>query len=134
MLLVNGAAGEFHLSSSCICTFAANQSTNERDASIAFGCIQLGIIRLIIRAPLIMASLNGVGLYVVCDIGVICTYFLQYGSTPLMAAALWGHDGCVRHFLDRGADVDHQDEVSALRISPVSLYVKFPCVKRALCE
>ena len=29
--------------------FAANQSTNELHASIAFGCIQLGIIRLIIN-------------------------------------------------------------------------------------
>ena len=29
--------------------FAANQSTNERHASIAFGWIQLGIIRLIIK-------------------------------------------------------------------------------------
>ena len=38
---------------------------------------------------------------------------LQDGYTPLMKASLDGHDGCVQLLLDRGAQIDHQDEVSA---------------------
>ena len=48
---------------------------------------------------------------------------LQYGSTPLMLASFWSHDGCVQLLLDRGAQIDHQNVVSAFRDQPsVSLY------------
>ena len=56
---------------------------------------------------------------------------LQNGDTPLMAAIREGRDGCVEILLDRGAQVDHQNKVSAFGISPVSLPIMFPCVKRA---
>ena len=48
---------------------------------------------------------------------------LQAGYTPLMWASNRGHDGCVQLLLDRGAQIDHQSEVSAFRDQPsVSLY------------
>ena len=48
---------------------------------------------------------------------------LQDGNTPLMEASHGGHDGCVQLLLDRGAQIDHQDKVSAFRDQPsVSLY------------
>ena len=48
---------------------------------------------------------------------------LQYGWTPLIVASFWGHVGCVQHLLDRGAQIDHQNEVSAFRDQPsVNLY------------
>ena len=43
---------------------------------------------------------------------------LQDGYTPLMRASLRGHDGCVQLLLDRGAQIDHQDKVSAFRDQP----------------
>ena len=55
---------------------------------------------------------------------------LQYGYTPLMRASGGGHDGCVQLLLDGGAQIDHQNEVSAFRDQP-SVYIMFPCVKRA---
>ena len=48
---------------------------------------------------------------------------LQGGNTPLMVASLKGRDGCVQLLLDRGAQIDHQNKVSAFRDQPsVSLY------------
>ena len=48
---------------------------------------------------------------------------LQDGDTLLMEASGGGHDGCVQLLLDRGAQIDHQNEVSAFRDQPsVSLY------------
>ena len=48
---------------------------------------------------------------------------LQYGNIPLMLASHSGNDGCVQLLLDRGAQIDHQNEVSAFRDEPcVSLY------------
>ena len=48
---------------------------------------------------------------------------LQNGCTPLMMASLEGHVGCVQLLLDRGAQIDHQNKVSAFRDQPsVSLY------------
>ena len=45
-----------------------------------------------------------------CD---TCMYLsLQDGDTPLMLALRKGYDGCVRLLLDRGAQIDHQNEVS----------------------
>ena len=39
---------------------------------------------------------------------------LQYGRTSLMWASEWGHVGCVQLLLDRGAQANLQDEVSAV--------------------
>ena len=43
---------------------------------------------------------------------------LQNGSTPLMMASGGGHDGCVQLLLNRGAQIDHQNKVSAFRYQP----------------
>ena len=68
---------------------------------------------------------------------------LQYGSTPLMLASRGGRDGCVQLLLDRGAQIDHQNKVSAFRDQPsVSLYyfclceegiVRVMCVESVVC-
>ena len=48
---------------------------------------------------------------------------LQNGDTPLMVASCWGHDVCVQLLLNRGAQVDHQNKVSAFWDQPsVSTY------------
>ena len=48
---------------------------------------------------------------------------LQHGNTPLMVASRWGHDECVQLLLDRGAQIDHQNKVSAITDQPsVSSY------------
>ena len=48
---------------------------------------------------------------------------LQDGDTPLMVATRKGRDRCVQLLLDRGAQVDHQNEVSAFWDQPsVSSY------------
>ena len=48
---------------------------------------------------------------------------LQYGNTPLIEASSGGHYGCVQLLLDRGAQTDHQNKVSAFRDQPsVPLY------------
>ena len=53
---------------------------------------------------------------------------LQNGYTPLMVASRGGHDGCVQLLLDRGAQIDHQNEVSAFRDQPsVSLFNVLLC-------
>ena len=38
---------------------------------------------------------------------------IQEGSTPLIMASQEGRNGAVQLLLDRGADVDHPDEVPA---------------------
>ena len=38
---------------------------------------------------------------------------LQYGRSPLMVAASEGNVECLQLLLDKGADVNHQDEVSS---------------------
>ena len=48
---------------------------------------------------------------------------LQHGDTPLMVASREGHDGCVQLLLHRGAQVNHQNKVSAFWDQPsVSSY------------
>ena len=48
---------------------------------------------------------------------------LQDGDTPLMVASIRGHTKCVQLLLDRGAQVNHQDKVSAFWDQPsVSSY------------
>ena len=45
-----------------------------------------------------------------------------------MWASVGGHDGCVQLLLDRGAQIDHQNKVSAFRDQPsVSLYYVLLC-------
>ena len=57
---------------------------------------------------------------VVCCMGHWCDMHLslQYGDTPLMWASGMGYDGYVQLLLDRGAQIDHQNEVSACRDQP----------------
>ena len=43
---------------------------------------------------------------------------LQKGDTPLMVASRGGHYGCVRLLLYRGAQIDHQNDVSAFWDQP----------------
>ena len=50
--------------------FAANQSTSEPPASIAFGCFQLGIIRLIINV------------HYIGELHLIIIYTLLYEAFP----------------------------------------------------
>ena len=48
---------------------------------------------------------------------------LKDGDTPLMVEIRHGRDGCVKLLLDRGAQVDHQNKVSAFWDQPnVSSY------------
>ena len=64
---------------------------------------------------------------VVCCMGHWCDMHLslQYGNTPLIGAS---SDGCVQLLLDRGAQIDHQNVVSAFRDQPsVSLYYVLLC-------
>ena len=42
------------------------------------------------------------------------TLSLQYGDTPLIAASLTGHVDCVKLLLERGAQANHQRNVSAV--------------------
>ena len=45
-----------------------------------------------------------------------------------MEASHEGHDGCVQFLLDSGAQIDHQNKVSAFRDQPsVSLYYVCLC-------
>ena len=48
-----------------------------------------------------------------CSDAVVCARLLcvQWGSTALMFAALKGHHDTVKLLLDRGAQIDLQDEV-----------------------
>ena len=39
---------------------------------------------------------------------------LQYGKTALMSASWYGHMECVKALLDKGAEVNKQDNVSAV--------------------
>ena len=52
-------------------------------------------------------------------------FSLQNGDTPLMVASREGHTGCVQLLLDKGAQVDYQNEVSAFwdQISVSSYHV-----------
>ena len=48
---------------------------------------------------------------------------LQNGDTPLMVATREGHDWCVQLLLNKGAQIDHQNEVIAFWDQPsVSSY------------
>ena len=62
--------------------------------------------------------------FFVCDIGgTPCDMHLslQSGRTPLMEASGRGHVECVKLLLDRGAQANHQSNVSAvLLISVIS--------------
>ena len=60
-----------------------------------------------------------------CDIHLT----LKDGNTPLMVASRGGRDGCVQLLLDRGAQVDHQNKVSAFWDQPSVTSYRVP-----LCE
>ena len=45
-------------------------------------------------------------------------FSLQNGNTPLMFASAKGRDLCVQLLLDRGAQINHQNNVSAFRDQP----------------
>ena len=49
--------------------------------------------------------------------------YLQSGQTALMEASIGGHVECVKLLLEKGADVNHKDRVSAVSLSvwPVPL-------------
>ena len=68
-------------------------------------------------SPLHTHPLSG---WVVCCMGHWCDMHLslQGGNTPLMWASRGGHDRCVQLLLDRGAEINHQDKVSAFRDQP----------------
>ena len=56
---------------------------------------------------------------VVCDIGGTPCYMhlsLQNGRTPLMVASGGGQVECVKLLLDRGAQANHQSEVSLIDV------------------
>ena len=42
------------------------------------------------------------------------------GSTPLMAAALYGNAGSVRAFLDSGADPNIKNDAAAMALAPAA--------------
>ena len=58
--------------------------------------------------------------YVVSNVD---TFIPQFGETALMKASSRGHDECVKLLLEKGADVNHKDQVSAVSLSvwPVPL-------------
>ena len=51
-----------------------------------------------------------------CNVIWILSY-LQSGQTALMKASSEGHVECVKIWLERGADVNHKDGVSAVSLS-----------------
>ena len=50
---------------------------------------------------------------------------LQDGQTSLMRASHGGHVGCVKLLLERGAQVNHQDEVSGIRFLVRCFYIQY---------
>ena len=57
----------------------------------------------------------------VCDIGgsnYNVYLSLQDGQTSLMLASSEGHSECVKDVLDKGAEVNMQDKVSAVLVGP----------------
>ena len=58
--------------------------------------------------------------WVVCYIGHWCDMHLslQDGDTPLIVATRGGHDGYVQLLLDKGAQIDHLNKVSAFWDQP----------------
>ena len=56
-------------------------------------------------------------------------FFLQYGDTPLIEAAIGGHTDTVKELLSSGATVDLADGVSAWIWVPLSCSVGYsPCL------
>ena len=46
---------------------------------------------------------------------------LQYGKTALMIASVAGKVECVKVLLDKGAEVNMQDEVSGVEVNPLPM-------------
>ena len=56
-------------------------------------------------------------------------FFLQYGDTPLIKAAIGGHADTVKELLSSGATVNLADKVSAWICVPLSCSVGYsPCL------
>ena len=58
-----------------------------------------------------------------CSTSMWIFLYLQSEQTALMKASFGGHVECVKLLLEKGADVNHKDEVSAVSLSvwPVPL-------------
>ena len=55
-----------------------------------------------------------ISLCAVLSVSVYACKSLQYGQTPLMKTSQGGHVGCVQLLLDRGAQANRRDKVSAV--------------------
>ena len=65
-----------------------------------------------------MISLFGHDIVItLCNVYVYILSYLQSGQTALMKASSEGHVKCVKLLLEKGADFNHKDEVSAVSLS-----------------